>query len=238
MKFFFLGILFLFCQAFAQDADLPLRGEMFYPTVKFKTVDRVKNMTDLVRETFTQRYAPKSIKTDEDILKRVAKYDKNPNMKYQDIGWFFETLVKNKFEELNYVKSSTAKLNDLTGKTKDGRFLNAQLKIHKSGKAKVYFKDMLKGYNSAFILPDDHARNLKQYIKNLIRERDYLSKLASISKISDAQQKRLNTLISYNLNSKLHRVKGAGYKYKDIVKKFEKGIEGVKDSIKSQTSRE
>ena len=220
----------------------PPHGSDFYKELSLSDhlhrVKKMRNNGNIIRETFIERYAPKSITTDADILKRVSKYGTKSGMRYQDIGWFFETYVKNKYSKFNYVKNSRAQRNDLTAKLNDGRFVNAQLKAHKSGNPKTYFKDMLRGYNSTFVIPDDHARKLKQYIKNLIRERSYLEKLSQENKISAQKMERLKKLKSYRLEEKIRRIKGGSITYASLERNFDKGIAQIRKqaTLKSSVS--
>lgn len=220
---------------------VPLYGVDFYRTLNpDEAIIRAGGMSsavDLVRETFISRYAPNSIKNDDDIIARAEKYEKYPNIRYCDIGWLFETFVKNRYETFSYVKKSNARFNDLTGKLPDGRFTNAQLKAHKSGNPKVYFKDMLKGYNALFIIPDDHVAPLKNYLKNLARERDYLAKLEKTQKLSETQKSRLKNLRSYNIESKINRIKGGGITYSKLSELLDRGIAQIK-ALKEKSKRQ
>lgn len=234
MKYFFIFIL-SFCAnlAFAQQMTLPLSGDDFYKTIDVyrdygRKTGRIKAAENLVRETFMERYAPKSIKTDADIISRIQKYKVNPNMRHQDIGWFFETVVKNKHKYLNYVKKSNAHKNDLTGKLSDRRFINAQLKVHKGG-PKIYFKD-LKKYNAMLIIPDDHVVPLKQHIQELIKERSYLEKLTSPS---PSQQRKLKKLKALDLERKKQRIMGGGITYKELTEIYDKGIKTLSKQFKT-----
>lgn len=233
MKYFLILVLSVWTTSiFAQTIALPSYGYDFYKTIDahnhFGRGGRAKSAMNLVRETFKERYSPKSIKTDADIIMRVKKYETNPNMRYQDLGWFFETEVKNRHRYLNYVKKSNAHINDLTGRLPDGRFLNAQLKVHHSGNPKTYFKD-LKRYNSMLIIPDDHVRPLKNHIKNLIKERSELEKIVNLT---PGQQKRLNDLKALKLEQKMNRIRGGGITYKKLNEEFNKGIQKI---VKPQT---
>ncbi len=226
MKYFFIFIL-SFCAslAFAQQMTLPLSGDDFYKTIDVyrdygRKTGRIKAAENLVRETFMERYAPKSIKTDADIISRVQKYKINPNIRHQDIGWFFETVVKNKHQNFDYVKKSNAHNNDLTGKLSDRRFINAQLKVHYKGDPKIYFKD-LKRYKAMLIIPDDHVVPLKKYIQELIRQRSYLEKLTNPN---PSQQRKLKKLKDLGLERKKQRIMGGGITYKELSEKYDKGI--------------
>ena len=234
----FLAVVFIWCAAaaglFAQ-AYIPLCGADYYRTLNpdeaIVRAGRISSAANLVRETFIVRYAPHSIKSDADILARAEKYAQQPNMRYRDIGWLFETYVKNRYETFVYVKKSTAPLNDLTGRLPDGRFTNAQLKAHKSGNPKAYFKDMLKGYNALFVIPDDHVAPLKNYLKNLARERDYLASIEKSGQIGAEQKARLKTLRGYNIESKIHRVKGGGITYAGLERLLERGIAQIRKNF-------
>lgn len=230
MKFIlYILILFTCLQASAQATiAIPLVGKEYYQTLSLSEhlgkVKRMKNSDNLLRETFKERYAPKKIKGDLDILKRVSRYTTNPNMKSQDLGWLFETYVKNRYKKFSYVKKSNAHLNDLTGRLSDGRFTNAQLKVHKSGNPKTYLKDMQKGYNALFVIPDDHVAPLKNLLKNLARERDNLANLTKVQKLTKAQKSRFETLRSLKIESKLDRIRGGGITYAGLNKIQDDGI--------------
>ncbi|MBO7522140.1 MAG: hypothetical protein J6T16_07885, partial [Opitutales bacterium] len=218
---------------------VPLWGPDYYRTLNpdeaIVRAGRISSAANLVRETFIVRYAPHSIKSDADILARIEKYAQVPNMRYRDIGWLFETYVKNRYETFVYVKKSTAPFNDLTGRLPDGRFTNAQLKAHKSGNPKTYFKDMLKGYNALFVIPDDHVAPLKNYLKNLARERDYLASIENSETFAPEQKARLKTLRGYNIESKIHRVKGGGITYAGLERLLERGIAQIRKNFEKKS---
>ena len=220
---------------------VPLWGPDYYRTLNpdeaIARAGRISSAANLVRETFIVRYAPHSIKSDADILARIEKYGQIPNMRYRDIGWLFETYVKNRYETFVYVKKSTAPFNDLTGKLPDGRFTNAQLKAHKSGNPKVYFKDMLKGYNALFVVPDEHVAPLKNYLKNLARERDYLASLEKSAQINPEQKARLKALRGYNIESKINRVKGGGITYAGLERLLERGIAQIRKNFEKNSKK-
>ena len=226
--------LLLFCNLiYSQSITFaPEVGSRFYSSLDLSLHlgSRVKmpNAATLLQETFCERYAPKSITSLEAILKRAASYSLNPNMRSQDLGWLFETYVKNKYTAFNYVKSSTAPMNDLTGRLANGKIINAQLKVHKSGNPRLYFKDMLKGYNSTFIIPDDHVRSLKTLIKKYISERDYLKRLPNRT---SAQTSRLNFLADAKLETKLNRIKGGGITYANLSRRMDAGIRQIAQKV-------
>lgn len=226
MKRFF-TILLLAClpAAYAQQATSPVSS--YYSSMNladdWEQVRRIKSNKMLVRETFTQRYAPKSIKCDLDILARAKNYASNPRMKGQDMGWMFETFVKNKYKKAQYVQSSTARLNDITSRL-GKNFYNAQLKVHKSGNPRTYIRDMGKGYNSLFIIPDDHVKALKDELKKMASERDTLKAMKAAGGITPAQEKQLTKLINFNIESKLSRVRGGGITYKNLEIKLDRGV--------------
>lgn len=217
-------------KAYSQHTAPPNSGHSFYQTLDIsKHLAKSTHLPTpkaLVQESFF-RYAPKSLNSRSKILKRTSNPNYAKTSKPQDLGWLFETLVKNKYG-FNYVKSSTAELNDLTTKLPDGRTVNAQLKFHKSGNPKIYRRDLLNnGYNSLFIVPDDHIDSLKNVIEKMLEERNYLRELKIKETIDSKKTNRLRYLESKNLESKISRIQGGGFTASEVSKTMDDGIRAL-----------
>ena len=97
---------------------------------------------------------------------------------------------------------------------------------------------MLRAYNALFIIPDDHVAPLKNYLKNLSKERDFLKNLATKKSLNDKQKKRLSNLNSYNLESKIHRIKDGGISFSGLENLMDRGITQIKQDLeKSKKSK-